>query len=105
MNARLYKAEQALETAKRSARFNTQQAWYNAQIGLAKQHSAEQDIQAAQSRLQASQQGQHLGLKFSLDSLQAQQQLATAQRDYKKAVYQQLLAFIKLQVGVVTTSV
>lgn len=98
MHARLYKAEQVLETAKRSARFNTQQAWYNAQIGLAKQHSAEQDIQAAHSRLQASQQGQHLGLKFSLDSLQAQQQLATAQRDYKKAVYQQLLAFIKLQV-------
>ena len=98
MNARLFKAEQALETAKRNARFNTQQAWYNAQIGSAKQRSTEQDIQAAQSRLQANQQGQQLGLKFSLDSLQAQQQLATAQRDYKKAVYQQLLAFIKLQV-------
>ena len=95
--ARFDKAEANLELAKRTARFNGQQAWLNQQIAIAKQQSSIMTIQAAQQQLAALQQGTEIGLKSRLDQLRAQEQLASAERDYRKAVYQQLLAFIKLE--------
>lgn len=94
--ARLRKAEFSLDNAQRNARLNAQQTWFNLQIAQAKQVSAEHAINSAQSRLRAAQQSQRVGLKASLEPLQAQQQLAEAQRDYHKAIYQHLLALIKL---------
>lgn len=96
-HARLAKAQAQLELAKRNSRFYTQQAWYNQQIALNKQHSGLQALVAAKARLHALQSGQTIGLKSTFDTLQAQEQLASAERDYRKAVYQQLLAFIKLE--------
>ena len=95
--ARFDKAEANLELAKRTTRFNGQQAWLNQQIAIAKQHSSLATIQALRSQLRALQQGTDIGLKSRLDQLRAQEQLASTERDYRKAVYQQLLAFIKLE--------
>ena len=91
------KARQDVEAARRAAQFAAKQAWFNWHGAAARAQAALQGIRSAQAALQAARRGLDSGLKTDLEVLQAEQQLAAARRDLRKARYDQLASHLKLK--------
>lgn len=91
------KTRQDMEAARRAARFAAQQAWLGWQGAAARAQAGLQGMHAAQMALQVARRGLETGLKTDLDVLQAEQQLAAARRDLRKARYEQIVAQLKLK--------
>jgi outer membrane protein len=102
--AMMDKAKYSLESARRTAINNTKQSWYSFQVAQAKSKAATQAILAAQLALKVARIGTDSGVKAELDILQAQQQLAAANKDFAKSYYDQITAIIKLKAlaGIIT---
>jgi outer membrane protein len=91
------KTRQDMEAARRVARFAAQQAWLGWQGAAARAQAGMQGVRAALAALQVARRGLESGLKTDLDVLQAEQQLAAARRDLRKARYEQIVTQLKLK--------
>lgn len=91
------KARQELEGTRRAAQFAAKQAWFSWQAAAARAEAGMQGVRAGLSVLQAARRGLEAGLKPELDVFQAEQQLAAARRDLRKARYDQIASHLKLK--------
>jgi outer membrane protein len=91
------KARLELETANRNAILGVKQAWFGWHAARAKVSAGRQLLKSAASGVELARLGRDKGLKSDADYLQAQQQLRMAERDFRKARYDQMLAHVKLK--------
>lgn len=95
--ANLDRAKQDLETTRRQVELDTRQAYLDVNTGVAQIKAFEQALQSSQSQLESTQLGYEVGVRTSVDVLNAQQQLFTAKRDLLQARYNYLLGLIRLK--------
>ena len=98
--AQMNVAQAELEAAQRAAESSTVAAFKAVGNHRAQVEALNAAIDSAQVALSGNQAGLRFGLKIRLDVLLAEQQLATARRDWVKARYDALLQSIKLKVAV-----
>lgn len=91
------KAAQELEAARRSARLAAKQSWFTWRASQVRETSARQAVQSATLALNGAQSARARGVKADTDVLQAQQQHATALRDWRKARYDSIVSQLKLK--------
>ncbi|MFO1321929.1 MAG: TolC family outer membrane protein [Burkholderiales bacterium] len=94
------KAEQDLEAARRKAVLDTQQSFLGVTSGLAQVKALEQALQSSLVSLESTKLGRDVGVRTSVDVLNAQQQVANARRDLAKARYDTIVAQLKLKQAV-----
>lgn len=97
--AQLNAALADLETAQRAAQSSAVSAFKAVGNHRAQIEALNAAIDSAQVALAGNQAGMRFGLKIRLDVLLAEQQLATARRDWVKARYDAVLQSIKLKVA------
>lgn len=91
------KAAQELEAARRAARLDTKQSWFTWRASQVREAAAGQAVQSAMLALKGTQSARKRGVKSDADVMQAQQQYAIAQRDWRKARYDAILSRLKLK--------
>ena len=91
------KAQDDLEATRRQVIFATQQAYLNWMSTIAQVRAYEQAVNSSQSQVDATTLGYEVGVRTSVDLLNAQQQLFSAKRDLLQSRYNQLLNFMKLK--------
>lgn len=98
------KAKDDLELARRNADLQTRQAYLNVASNVAQVKAYEQALISNQSSLDSTELGYQVGVRTSVDVLNAQQQLYSAKRDLLQARYAWMLSVIQLKAaaGVLT---
>lgn len=98
------KAKDDLEQARRTADLQTRQAYLNVSSNVAQVKAYEQALASSQSSLDSTSLGYEVGVRTSVDVLNAQQQLFSAKRDLLQARYAWMLSVIQLKAaaGVLT---
>lgn len=98
------KAEDELEAARRKVDLQTRQAYLNVASAVAQVQAYEQALVSSQSQLDSTSLGYEVGVRTSVDVLNAQQQLYSAKRDLLQARYSWLLSVLQLKAaaGVLT---
>ncbi len=96
-SANLEKAKQDLENTRRNVELQTRQAYLGVVSGIAQVQALQQAVKSSQSLLEASKLGQQVGVRTSLDVLNAQQQLFSTQRDLYQAQYNYLVSQLRLK--------
>ncbi len=98
------KAKQDLENARRTVAVQTRQAYLGVVSGIAQVKALQQALKSSESLLESSKLGQSVGVKTTLDVLNAQQQLYSTRRDLYQAEYSYLLSRLRLKdaVGVLS---
>ncbi|MFZ2335989.1 MAG: TolC family outer membrane protein, partial [Sideroxyarcus sp.] len=96
------KAKQDLETARRNIELQTRQAYLGVVSGIAQVQALQQALKSSESLLEASKLGQQVGVRTSLDVLNAQQQLYSTRRDLYQAQYNYLVSQLRLKAAVGT---
>jgi len=91
------KARDDLETVRRQIGFDVRQAYLEATSTLSQVQAYEQALISSQSSLDSTQLGYEVGVRTSVDVLNAQQQLYTSKRDLLRARYSFLLSRLKLK--------
>jgi len=91
------KARQDLENASREASLQARQAWLNVNSGAARVRALEQALISSQAQLDSTKLGLQVGVRTSLDVLDAEQQVLSARRDLAGARYAYLLAGLALK--------
>ncbi len=91
------KARQDLAAATRDASLQARQAWLNVSSGAARVKALEQALASTQTQLDSTKLGQQVGVRTSLDVLNAEQQVLSARRDLAGARYACLLAGLSLR--------
>jgi outer membrane protein len=91
------KARQDLENASREASLQARQAWLNVNSGAARVRALEQALISSQAQLDSTKLGLQVGVRTSLDVLDAEQQVLSARRDLAGARYAYLLAGLSLK--------
>ena len=86
-----------LEVARRQAEFETRSAFLNLTGNVAQVDALEQALVSSRSQLESTQLGYEVGVRTSVDVLNAQQQFYTAQRDLLQARYNYLLSVLQLK--------
>lgn len=86
-----------LEGKKRSVQSQTRNAFQGVLTGAARVKALKQAVLSSTTALDASQMGLQVGARTSIDVLNAQQQLYSAQRDYAKSRYDYLLNVLNLK--------
>lgn len=95
--ANLQKAQFDLEAVKREAELNTRQAFLDVSSGVVQVKALEQALVSSQSQLDSTNLGYEVGVRTSVDVLNAQQQYYTAKRDLLQARYNYLLSSVRLK--------
>lgn len=90
-------AQENLEAARRQAEFETRTAYLNLTGNVAQVSALEQALTSSRSQLESTQLGYEVGVRTSVDVLNAQQQFYTAQRDLLQARYNYLLSVLQLK--------
>lgn len=90
-------AQENLEAARRQAEFETRSAYLNLTGNVAQVEALEQALTSSRSQLESTQLGYEVGVRTSVDVLNAQQQFYTAQRDLLQARYNYLLSVLQLK--------
>jgi len=98
------KARQDLELTRRQVALQSNQAFLGVTSGIAQVQALEQALVSSQSSLDSTKLGQEVGVRTSVDVLNAQQQLYSAKRDLSQARYNTLLSQIKLKLATGTLS-
>lgn len=98
------KARQDLENATREASLQARQAWLNVNSGAARVRALEQALTSTEAQLESTKLGLQVGVRTSLDVLDAEQQVLSARRDLAGARYDYLLAGLALKAAVGTLS-
>lgn len=98
------KALDDLEQARRQADLDARQAYLNLSSSVAQVQAYEQALVSSQSQLESTNLGYEVGIRTSVDVLNAQQQFYSAKRDLLQARYSYLLSILKLKsaVGLLT---
>jgi outer membrane protein len=98
------RALQDLDNVRRTITQRVQEAYLNVTNGIARVKALEQSLISSQSQLDSTKLGQEVGVRTQVDVLNAQQQLFIARRDYFQAVYDYVVAYLRLQqaAGVLT---
>lgn len=98
------KAQDDVEAARRKADLQTRQAYLNVASSVAQVQAYEQALVSSQSQLDSTSLGYEVGVRTSVDVLNAQQQLYSAKRDLLQARYTWLLSVLQLKAaaGVLT---
>ncbi|MDP2761717.1 MAG: TolC family outer membrane protein [Sideroxyarcus sp.] len=91
------KAKQDLENARRNVAWQTRQAYLGVASGIAQVQALQQALKSSESLLEASKLGQEVGVRTSLDVLNAQQQLFSTRRDLYQAQYNYLVSHLRLK--------
>lgn len=91
------KALEDVEVARRQAALDTRQAYLNLASSIAQVSAYEQALTSSQSQLDSTNLGYEVGVRTSVDVLNAQQQLYSAKRDLLQARYTYLLSILKLK--------
>ncbi|MBA4381830.1 MAG: channel protein TolC [Sideroxydans sp.] len=94
------KAKQDLENARRNVELQTRQAYLGVVSGIAQVQALQQALKSSESLLQASKLGQEVGVRTSLDVLNAQQQMYSTRRDLFQAEYNYLISHLRLKAAV-----
>lgn len=95
--ANLEKAQYDLEAVKRDAELNTRQAFLDVSSGVVQVKALEQALISSQSQLDSTNLGYEVGVRTSVDVLNAQQQFFSAKRDLLQARYNYLLSSVRLK--------
>jgi outer membrane protein len=95
--ANLQKAQFDLEAVKREAELSTRQAFLDVSSGVVQVKALEQALLSSQSQLDSTNLGYEVGVRTSVDVLNAQQQFYTAKRDLLQARYNYLLSSVRLK--------
>jgi len=91
------KAMDDVEVARRQADLDTRQAYLNLASSVAQVKAYEQALLSSQSQLDSTNLGYEVGIRTSVDVLNAQQQYYSAKRDLLQARYTYLLSTLKLK--------
>ena len=91
------KAMDDVEVARRQADLDTRQAYLNLASSVAQVKAYEQALTSSQSQLDSTNLGYEVGIRTSVDVLNAQQQYYSAKRDLLEARYTYLLSTLKLK--------
>jgi outer membrane protein len=94
------KARQDLENATREASLQARQAWLNVNSGAARVRALEQALTSTKAQLDSTKLGLQVGVRTSLDVLNADQQVLSARRDLAGARYAYLLSGLSLKAAV-----
>jgi outer membrane protein len=93
-----------VEVAKRNATLETQTAYLNLKTNSAQVSAFEQAVFSSQSQLDSTKLGYQVGVRTSVDLLNAEQLLFSAKRDLLQARYNQLVSIIQLKTATGTVS-
>lgn len=96
------KARQDMEDARRQVDLQVSQAFLGVSSGAAQVQALEQALVSSQSALDSTKLGFEVGVRTSVDVLNAQQQLYSAKRDLSQARYNYILSQLKLRAAVGT---
>jgi outer membrane protein len=91
------KAEQDLETTQRTVAQTTRQLYLNVVAGIAGIKALEQALTSTQSQLDSTILGRDVGVRTSVDVLNAQQQVFQTRRDLQQVRYNYLLNTLRLK--------
>ncbi|HNV88350.1 MAG TPA: TolC family outer membrane protein [Methylotenera sp.] len=91
------KALDDIEIARRQADLETQRAYFNLSTTIAQVKALEQALISSQSQLDSTKLGYEVGVRTSVDVLNAQQQFYSAKRDLLQARYNYLVNIIRLK--------
>jgi outer membrane protein len=91
------KAQDDVEIARRKVDLETQRAYLNLSTSIAQIRAYEQALTSSQSQLDSTKLGYEVGVRTSVDVLNAQQQLFSAKRDLLQARYNYLVNIIRLK--------
>ena len=91
------KAQDDLDLVRRQTELDTQRAYLNLSSSIAQLKALDQAVISSQSQLDATQLGYQVGVRTSVDVLNAQQQLYSAKRDAMQARYNYLTNIIRLK--------
>ncbi len=91
------KAQDDVEIARRQAELETQRAYLNLNTSIAQVKAYEQALVSSQSQVDSTKLGYEVGVRTSVDVLNAQQQLFSAKRDLLQARYNYLVNIIRLK--------
>jgi outer membrane protein len=98
------KAEDDVDIARRQTELDTQRSYLNLSTSIAQVKAYEQALRSSQSQMDSTSTGYDVGVRTSVDVLNAQQQLFAAKRDLLQARYTYLVNIIRLKAasGVLT---
>jgi outer membrane protein len=91
------KAQDDIEIARRKAALETQRAYLNLSTVIAQIKALEQALISSQSQVDSTKLGYEVGVRTSVDVLNAEQQLFSAKRDLLQARYNYLVNIIRLK--------
>lgn len=91
------KAQDDVEIARRETELETQRAYLNLSSSIAQVKAYEQALTSSLSQLDSTKLGYEVGVRTSVDVLNAQQQLFSAKRDLLQARYNYLVNIIRLK--------
>jgi len=91
------KAKDDVEIARRNTELETQRAYLNLNTSIAQVKAYEQALTSSQSQLDSTKLGYEVGVRTSVDVLNAQQQFFSAKRDLLQARYSYLVNIIRLK--------
>jgi outer membrane protein len=91
------KALEDVEVARRQTELETQRAYLNLSTSIAQVKALEQALVSSQSQVDSTRLGYEVGVRNSVDVLNAEQQLFTAKRDLLQARYNYLVNIIRLK--------
>jgi outer membrane protein len=94
------RARQDLEAARRAVAQQTRTAYLGVTSGLGQIKAYEQAVGSTKLQLESTKLGQEVGVRTAVDVLNAEQQLAAAQRDLASAVYGTIVNQLKLKAAV-----
>ena len=91
------RAQDDLTVVRRQTGLDTQRAYLNLSTSIAQLKALDQAVISSQSQLDATQLGYQVGVRTSVDVLNAQQQYFSAKRDVAQARYNYLINIIRLK--------
>jgi outer membrane protein len=91
------RAQDDLTAVRRQTELDTQRAYLNLSTSIAQLKALDQAVISSQSQLDATQLGYQVGVRTSVDVLNAQQQYFSAKRDVAQARYNYLINIIRLK--------
>ena len=94
------RAAQELQQARRQVAQATREAYLGVTSGIAQVGAFEQAVASTGLQLESTKLGQQVGVRTQVDVLNAEQQIAIAQRDLAQAVYNTILSQLRLQAAV-----
>lgn len=91
------KAIQELEAARRQARMSVKEAWFGWRASKVREAATKLAAQSAEMAVKGAETARFRGIKADIDVLQTRQQLLSAQRDWRRARYDNMLNDLRLQ--------